>query len=319
MKPPYEVTSNILHFVAEISEILGQIKATQLAKPTPELRKKNRIKTIQASLEIEGNTLSIEQISAIFENKRVVGPIKDIKEVRNAVEAYDRIRQFNPADIRDFLTAHNILMKDLLGDTSGKFRTQAVGIMKGEQLAHLAPPAERVPGLMQELFDWVKNSPEHPLVVSCVFHYETEFIHPFMDGNGRIGRLWQTVILLGKYPVFEFLPVETIVRDRQQEYYDVLSRCDKTGNLTEFIEFMLGIMLQALDGLVDTANVSLDWTKRIEIFRSDNPATSFSRKDYLRFFKNISTATASRDLKKATQESVLAATGEKNKTAYRFR
>ncbi len=317
MTPPYEITPAILHLVAEISEKIGAIHAAHLVKPSPELRRENRVKTIQASLGIEGNTLSVEQITAILENKRVIGPVKDVQEVKNAIETYHQIGKFKAGNIKDFLKAHGILMKNLIDDP-GKFRNKAVGIVKGQQVAHLAPPGDRVPSLMQELFNWLKKSPEHPLIKSCVFHYETEFIHPFMDGNGRIGRLWQTVILMEKYPVFEFLPVETIIKQRQQEYYNVLAACDRAGSSTAFISFMLQVILQALDELYVSSNVSLNWEKRMEIFRSTVENQSFSRKDYLAYFKNISTATASRDIKTAVDEGILKASGQGNRMKYQF-
>jgi Fic family protein len=318
MTPPYRLTSEILHLVATISEQIGAINAAQLVKPSLELRKKNRIKTIQSSLSIEGNTLSVGQITAILENKRVVGPSKDVQEVKNAIGTYEQLTVFKATNLKDFLKAHRLLMKELL-ETAGKFRSQSVGIVQGSKIAHLAPPGDRVPALMQSLFDWLKKSDEHTLIKSCVFHYETEFIHPFMDGNGRIGRLWQTVILLEKYPVFEFLPVETLIKAQQQSYYEVLSKCDKAGDSTDFIVFMLQIINLALAELLQTVGASLDARRRISIFNNIAKAGYFSRKDYMLHFKNISSATASRDLKIALDEGILISSGEKNKTKYQFK
>ncbi|WP_206513705.1 Fic family protein [Pseudoflavitalea rhizosphaerae] len=318
MQPPYNITSAILQLVATISEKIGEINATHLHKPPAELRKSNRIKTIQASLEIEGNTLSIEQITAIVENKRVLGPQKDILEVKNAIVVYEKLNEFNPNSIQSLLHAHNLLMKGLI-DKSGKLRTKSVGIVKGSDITHIAPPGEMVKPLMNDLFGYLKSSKDLALIKSCVFHYELEFIHPFMDGNGRIGRLWQTVILKHQYPVFEYLPIETIVKQRQQQYYEALSKSDKSGNSTIFIEFMLGIILESLEELLSQQNRTLLSSDRVLVFSSIAGKKAFTRKEYLRHFKEISQATASRDLKEAVEEGVLKKTGEKNKTNYTFK
>ena len=202
MKPPYKITTNILRLISSISQKLGEISAKYVSRPSPQLRKQNKIKTIHSSLKIEGNSLSEEQITAIVENKRVVGVKKDILEVNNAIKVYDNIESFNPFSYKSFLKAHKTLMNNLVEDP-GKYRTQNVGIFKGSQIAHLAPPAQKVPVLMDNLFKYLKKYDEITLIKSCVFHYELEFIHPFFDGNGRMGRLWQTIILMQEYAVFE--------------------------------------------------------------------------------------------------------------------
>ena len=209
MKPPYTITNKTIKYIASISEKIGEVNAAHLHKPSPELRKLNRVKTIKASLEIEGNSLSEDQITAIIENKRVIGPQKDIQEVINAIEVYEKIHEFNSTTLTSFLKAHKILMNGLI-DNPGKLRTKSVGIFKGSQVAHIAPPAGNLNHLMKELFKYIKSGDDHILIKSCVAHYEIEFIHPFMDGNGRMGRLWQSLILLKEYPVFEYLPFETI-------------------------------------------------------------------------------------------------------------
>lgn len=318
MHPPYNITSAILHLVATISEKIGEINATHLHKPPAELRKSNRIKTIQASLEIEGNTLSIEQITAIVENKRVLGPQKDILEVKNAIAVYEKLNEFNPNSIQSLLHAHTLLMKGLI-DKAGKLRTRSVGIVKGSAITHIAPPGDMVKPLMNDLFRYLKSSKDLALIKSCVFHYELEFIHPFMDGNGRIGRLWQTVILKNQYPVFEYLPIETIVKQRQQQYYEALSKSDKSGYSTIFIEFMLGIILESLEELLSQQNRTLLSSDRVSFFSSIVGKQVFTRKDYLRQFKEISQATASRDLKEAVEQGILIKTGEKNQTNYFFK
>ena len=195
MKPPYEITSSILKLITSISEKIGEVNANLLNKPSQKLRKQNRIKTIHSSLKIEGNTLTEKQITAILENKRVIGPKKDVLEVLNAIKIYENLEEYNPSNEKSFLKAHQNLMEGLI-ENSGKYRNQSVGIVKGSKVEHLAPPFENVPYLMKDLFEYLKKSDEIVLIKSCVFHYEMEFIHPFLDGNGRMGRLWQTLILM---------------------------------------------------------------------------------------------------------------------------
>jgi Fic family protein len=317
MKPPYQVTGKILKLVASISQKIGEIKSAHLSKPPTELRKKNRIKTIHSSLEIEGNTLTIEQITAIVENKRVIGPKKDILEVKNAIAVYDYLDNLNPYSFDSFCKAHEILMKGLI-ETAGNLRSQSVGILKGDALAHIAPSSEMIKPLMNNLFDYIKNDEDLVFIKSCVFHYEMEFIHPFIDGNGRMGRLWQTLILKETYPVFEFLPVETLIKERQEQYYESLGKSDKAGESTVFIEFMLNIILNSLEELLNSQNVNLTNIDRINLFKSDIKNDFFTRKDYLRYFRDISSATASRDLKFAVENSLISKFGDKNTTKYRY-
>ena len=200
MKLPYDITPSILKLISSISEKIGEINANYLNKPSNTLRKQNRIKTIHSSLKIEENTLTEEQITALLENKRVIGPQKDIKEVLNAIEIYENLEKFNPNNEKSFLEAHLSLMNNLV-ENDGKYRKQGVGIVKGSKVEHLAPPYENVPYLMKDLFEYLSNSEEIELIKSCVFHYEMEFIDPFLDGNGRMGRLWQTLILMEKYSI----------------------------------------------------------------------------------------------------------------------
>ena len=287
-------------------------------KPPTELRKKNRIKTIQSSLEIEGNTLTEEQITALLENKRVLAPQKDIIEVQNAIKVYEKLSSFNPYSIKDLEKAHKILMNGLI-DNAGKMRTSNVGIMKGSKVEHIAPNGSIVKGLMNDLFNYLKKDDDIVLIKSCVFHYEFEFIHPFLDGNGRMGRLWQTLILMQKYPVFEYLPIERIIKDNQATYYKVLSQSDKTGTSTPFIEFMLEVILQSLNDLLKTQNRTLTSSDRIDLYRNIVGSKEFSRKDYLLNFKEISEPTASRDLKWATQQDLLIKMGDKRLTKYQYK
>ncbi|MBW0160077.1 MAG: Fic family protein [Sediminibacterium sp. Gen4] len=317
MKPPYNITGEIVRLVSEISHKIGEVNASFLTKQSPELRKTNRIRTIQASLAVEGNTLSVGQITAIIENKKVLGPSKDIQEVTNAIEVYNQLNKLNPFSEKSFLLAHKILMSGLIKN-SGKYRTSGVGIVKGSHLAHLAPPASNVSFLMKDLFTYLKKSDELMLIKSCVFHYEMEFIHPFSDGNGRMGRLWQTLLLMNEYPLFEFLPFETLISKNQKKYYHALSTSDKQGNSTFFIVFMLTILSESLDELLAERPGPLSSADRIRIFLS-NGIQEFTRKDYLGYFKTISSATASRDLAMAVKDRLIKRIGDKNKTVYQIK
>jgi Fic family protein len=317
MKPPYDITPNILKLISSISEKIGETNANYLNKPSTTLRKQNRIKTIHSSLKIEGNTLTEEQITALLENKRVIGPQKDIKEVLNAIEIYENLEKFNPYNEKSFLEVHSSLMNNLV-ENAGKYRKQGVGIVKGSKVEHLAPPYENVPNLMKDLFQYLKKSEEIELIKSCVFHYEMEFIHPFLDGNGRMGRLWQTLILMRKYPVFEYIPFETLISKDQQKYYRALSESDKSGKSTKFIEYMLNVIDTSISDLLKYNNRTLNEKDRLDYFISLNKS-EFTRKDYMDIFKDISSATASRDLKKGLEIGIFEKIGERNKTKYRLK
>lgn len=317
MKPPYKITGKILKLVSLISEKIGEVNSVHLNKPPTELRKKNRIKTIHSSLEIEGNTLTIEQITAIVENKRVIGSKKDILEVKNAIAVYNYFDNLNPYEFNSFCKAHGILMNGLI-ESAGKLRSKSVGIVKGSEVAHIAPPSEMLKPLMNDLFDYLKNDEDLVLIKSCVFHYEMEFIHPFIDGNGRMGRLWQTLILKDSYPVFEFLPIESLIKERQEEYYESLGKSDNTGESTIFIEFMLEIILASLEELLNIQNVSLTNIDRINLFKSIAQYDFFTRKEYLMNYREISSATASRDLKFAVENGIIEKLGDKNTTRYKY-
>lgn len=318
MKPPYDITPLILDLVASVSEKLGEVKSVYLMKPPAELRRRNRIRTIQSSLEIEGNTLSLDQVTALLDDKRVLAPAKDILEVRNAIEVYNHMAEFKPYSIESLCFAHNILMDGLI-DNAGRLRSSNVGVAKGSEVVHVAPPSDMVRPLLSDLFKYVKTDKDLALIKSCVFHYEFEFIHPFADGNGRMGRLWQTVILRQYNPVFEYLPIETLIKKRQAEYYNVLGASDSKGKSTIFIEFMLSVINDSLEELLQSQNVSLTSTDRIEVFRQQIGNNQFSRADYIRHFKNISTATASRDLKRAVTTQILEKIGDGRMTQYSYK
>ena len=244
--PPYRITPAILHSVEQIGEALGNLRVGSDSAVVPVLRRGNRIKTVQASLAIEGNTLSIGQVTAVLSGKRVLAQPREIQEVRNAFAAYEKLADWTAHSRTDLLAAHGLLMAGL-ADETGRFRSGGVGIQRGGEVIHIAPPPGRVPALMDDLLAWLEKTDEHPLVASCVFHYEFEFIHPFEDGNGRLGRLWQTLILSHWRPIFALLPVESIIRDRQQDYYAALGQADNTADATAFIEFMLAAILRAIE------------------------------------------------------------------------
>jgi len=316
MKPPYEITNTILTVYGQITEALGICKSLRLVKPEARLRKQNRIKTIHSSLAIEGNTLGIENISAILDKTPVLGPKKDILEVQNAITAYERLPFLDPFSIKDLLKAHGLLMSGLV-ERSGNFRNTQVGILKGTYVSHIAPGFDRVPGLMTDLFQYIKKDPDIDIIKSCVFHYEMEFIHPFEDGNGRIGRFWQTRLLMRVNPIFEFVPVEKVIRENQEKYYKALEASDSAGESTKFIEFMLATINTSLRETIDETNVpNADYKKRAELALVELHDW-FDRKDYMRVCKGISTATASRDLKQMLEDESIDISGTGRMTRYK--
>lgn len=244
-KPPFHMTDKMTSLIAEISEQVGRITVLQEGTLSPHLRRENRIRSIHSSLSIEHNSLSLEQVTAILDGKRVLGNPNEIKEVQNAYEAYDLMLQLNPESADDLLKAHKLMMSGLVPE-NGKFRSGGVGIFDGEVLVHMAPPAEFVPEHIHNLFAWYQTSELHPLIKSAVFHYEFEFIHPFADGNGRIGRMWHS-LLLGKWKeLFFWLPIEELIQSRQKEYYDALGAADKQADSAGFVELMLEIIRDSL-------------------------------------------------------------------------
>ena len=242
--PPFTITSAIVNLVAEISEQVGKLAASALLA-SPQLRKQNRIKTITGTLAIEGNTLSEQQITAIVDGKAVLGSARELAEVKGAIAAYEALPSLQLASSQDLLSAHSLLMADILS-TAGAFRSQAVGIYKGSKIHHVAPPAHKVSGLMSELMQWLSSAQDHPLITSSVFHYEFEFIHPFTDGNGRMGRLWQSLILSRWQPLFLLMPLESVLKEHQSQYYQALEQADEQANSTPFIQFILTAIAQTL-------------------------------------------------------------------------
>ena len=244
--PPFTITDEILQLVSEISEHIGALNVMLgERKPSPMLRKENQIKTIHSSLAIEHNSLSLQQVTDVIDGKHVLGAPNEIQEVKNALQAYQLMQQLDAFEEADLLRAHGLMMADLV-DGAGKYRQAGVGVFDNDRCIHVAPPAERVPHLMGDLFEWLKQTKAHPLISSCVFHYEFEFIHPFMDGNGRMGRYWQTLLLSQWKGIFAWIPVETMVKKYQEQYYKAIAQSDARGDSTVFITFMLRCILETI-------------------------------------------------------------------------
>ena len=253
--PPYEITDEMLNLVTQIMENLGKLNSVNEFEKLPRLRRVNRIKTIQSSLAIENNTLSIEQVTDVIDGKRIIGPKEDIIAVQNANLTYKEIKNINPYEINDLLRIHGIMMKGLV-EEAGQIRTGQVGVFNEQgKVIHLAPPAEFVPSQLEQLFNWLKTSSANMLIKSSVFHYEFEFLHPFHDGNGRMGRLWQTALLSSWKPIFAWIPIESIIKDNQEEYYNAITLSTSQAKSNIFILFMLNVINKAVqDILNDTKN-----------------------------------------------------------------
>lgn len=309
-KPPFEITEAALSDVMAIGELVGKISSTQQLSSSPILRRENRIKTIYSSLAIEQNTLSLEQVTAVLSGKRVLAPPKDIAEVKNAYEVYDHLAELNPYSMDDLLFAHRIMMQGLVRE-AGEFRSRPVGVVdsKGNVL-HFGTLPQYVPSLMEELIQWTESSTLPILIKSCVFHYEFEVIHPFADGNGRIGRLWHTLLLSQWNPLFAWLPIESIIHDHQPEYYAAINQSNAEGEGTAFIEFMLGVIKESLEEAVGEQPAAMPvlqnkketrWTK-IECFLRKN---SYIQNADVQQLLDVSPATASRILAALTKEGKL--------------
>lgn len=256
----FHMTDKITNLTADICELLGQIKILSNGKFSPYLRKENRIRTIHSSLAIEYNSLSLEQVTAIIDGKRILGNPVEIKEVKNAYTAYEMMLTLDPYSVDDLLKAHETMMKELISE-NGRFRSGGVGVFNGKALVHMAPPANMVPGQIQDLFSWYKASEIHPLIRSAIFHYEFEFIHPFADGNGRVGRMWHS-LLLGRWnEIFYWLPVEDLIRSRQEEYYKALGKSDRDADSSAFVEFLLQVILDTLQNTTVVGNDEVEEQK----------------------------------------------------------
>ena len=322
-KPPFEITNTMIHEIAEIAELVGKLTSTNQLSANPTLRRTNRIRTIHGSLAIEQNTLSLEQVTAVLNGKQVLAPPKDIAEVKNAYEIYERLEELDPYSVDDLLTAHGIMTRGLV-DESGVFRSKPVSVVDQEgHVLHFGTLPQYVPNLVTELLDWVKNSDVHMLIRSCVFHYEFELIHPFANGNGRVGRLWHTLLLSKWNPAFAWLPVESIIHDRQQEYYEAINASNNAGESTVFIEFMLSAIKASLmdaintsdemsDGAMDKATVR--W-RQIEKFLETH---EFIMNADVRALCGVSAATANRVLAGLTAERKLVKYSRNGHWAYKL-
>lgn len=257
-KPPFEINEKIMAEVIDIAELVGKVSISSQISTNPTLRRTNRIRTIYSSLAIEQNTLDIEQVTAVLSGKRVLAPPKDIAEVQNAYEIYENMDKLNPYSIDDLLKAHSIMVKGLVNE-AGEFRSRPVGIVDGDgNVLPFGTLPQYVPQLVKELLEWTETSDIHVLIKSCVFHYELELIHPFSDGNGRVGRLWHTLLLSKWNSLFAWLPIESIIHNNQAKYYDAINTSNSNGNSTVFIEFMLSVIKQALQEAVMTNNVKTE-------------------------------------------------------------
>ena len=317
LSPPFKITNEILNFIYEIGELVGKISAEKEFEKNLTLRRENRIKTIYSSLAIEQNTLTLEQVTDVINGKRVLAPLKDIKEVQNAYEIYERIDELDENSVKDLLLAHKIMTSELIKE-SGRFRSKNAGVYQGDKLIHMGTLPEYIPELINNLFLWLKNSKEHPLIKAAVFHYEFEFIHPFQDGNGRIGRLWHTLILSKWKKIFAWLPIESLVQKYQKEYYIAINNSNRNGESTEFILFMLRIINETLIELIETEKMTDKLTGKMTdkneertklVIKYLNQNNSINNKDAKNLL-DISEATARRFLNKLVKENILEAVGE---------
>ncbi|MEW5854441.1 MAG: Fic family protein [Myxococcota bacterium] len=319
VRPPFEVTERSRGLLLVLERLLGRYEGMHQPRPAPRLRRSLRVKTVHGSVAIEGNTLTEDQVTAVLEGRRVVAPRRDIVEVQNALKAYERLPEWAPTSTDHLLAAHSALMTGLL-ESAGHWRRGGVGVMKGKQIAHIAPPAKRVPGLVAELLAYLERDiANHPAVLAAVIHHELEFIHPFDDGNGRIGRLWHTLILSRYHPLFAFVPVESVIRERQSAYYDALEASDRAGSSTVFIEFALEATCDAVEktlGAVSRGPVTPE--QRLDVAAEQLGTRLFSRKEYQALFPGLSTATASRDLRQGVDAQRLRRTGDKALARYAF-
>lgn len=273
--PPFHMTDKITNLLAAVCEEVGRITVLSHGILNPHLRKENRIRTIHSSLAIEHNSLSLEQVTALLAGKRILGAPNEIREVKNAYAAYELLLHLDPNSIEDLLKAHRLMMEGLISE-SGKFRSGGVGVFDGDVVIHLAPPAQFVPSQMQDLFDWYRTSEMHPLIRSAIFHYEFEFIHPFADGNGRMGRMWHSLLLGTWNELFFWLPIEELIRSRQQDYYHALARSDSEGDSHAFVEFLLQVIYDTLQELTvvgaapkETATISAPLKKLLDALGDD--------------------------------------------------
>ena len=331
--PPFEITNEIIELVAQITELTGMIIVSEKLSSNPVLRRKNRIKTIYSSLAIEQNTLTFEQVTDVINGKRILAPPKDIKEVKNAYEIYEKLTLLNPYSIKDLLKAHKIMTNELINE-SGRFRTKGAGVYQGNQLIHAGTPPQYIPELIKQLFSWLKKSKVHPLIKACVFHYEFEFIHPFQDGNGRLGRLWHTLILSKWKEFFAWLPIETLIQKKQQKYYEAINLSNTAGESTLFITFILEIIKETLEELqkndlkmtdiltdkmtdILTDKMTDKELQRLKILEEYFEKNNYIDNSEVQKILNVSDSTARRFLNKLVKNSILETVGENKGRKYR--
>jgi Fic family protein len=317
MPSPFTFTPRIINLVAAISEKIGEANAYHFDKLPASIGRSNRIRSIQSSLAIDGCVLSTDQIGSIQESGQSKGPAKGILDAKNALEVYDKLDQFHSTKLSSFQRAHRLMMAGLM-EAPGKLRTRHVESIDRGKPAYSVLDGNMVKRFILSLFEYLKNSDDPVLIKSCVFHYELDFIHPFAAGNGRLGRLWQMIILREQYPVMECLPVEAILYRDQERYFEALNKGGFPGSSTDFIEFILGAILESMGELLSGRVTSLTAVGRMERFRSEIGNRFFSRKEYLGKYKEISTATASRDLQYGVNTELLQRTGHKRNSIYRF-
>ena len=274
--PPFNITSKMLELCISITDKLGSLNSFQSLNRMPILRRNNKIKSIHSSLAIESNSLSLNQVRDVINGKTVLGPQKEIQEVKNAYEAYNMLDQLNHTSQKDLLKTHGV-MTYLVDDESGRYRNHPEGVFDGDRVIFIAPPSDMIHSLMNDLFDWLENDLETPILIkSCIFHYEFVFIHPFGDGNGRMARLWQNLILSKWKPVFEYMPIESLIQKYQSEYYDAIAKCNNNGNSNVFIEFMLQMIEKTIDEILvgvkkESRNISEQVNKLLEVMEPDIP------------------------------------------------
>ena len=321
-QPPFEITNRIVDLVAQVAELAGRLSVSDRLSADPVLRRANRIRTIHGSLAIEQNTLSLEQVTAVLGGKQVLAPPKDVAEVKNAYEIYERLDGLDPYSIDDLLTAHGVMTRGLVGE-SGVFRSRPVGVVdQAGRVVHLGTLPQYVPESVQKLLDWTRDSDVHMLIKSCVFHYELELIHPFADGNGRIGRLWHTLLLSRWAPIFAWLPVESIIHENQQGYYDAINASNDAGESTAFIEFMLSVIKSSLMEVLDMSDEMGDGAagraaarrRQIEVYLRTHDHISNAD---VRALCGVSPATANRILAALTAEGSLVKCRVASHWAYR--
>ncbi len=319
MPPPFHLTPRVFAALGRIDHSLGRLEGLAISQPQPLLRKRNQVRSVHASTAIEGNPLTLDQVTAVLEGQRVVGHERDVREILNVNAAYEALERWKPSRRASLLRAHGVLMKGLLPD-AGRFRTSGVGISRGTKRTHLAAAAHLVSHQVDELLRWLAREELPLLIAGCVVHYELLFIHPFLDGNGRLARLWQQVIHRAHSPLLRFVPVESIIRKRQARYYQTLRRADVDGHCTRFLEFTLTALADALTEFGEEVRAAPETAEsRLARGRAHFGQRWFSRADYLRLHPRLSTATASRDLAAGVKKGRLESRGARRLTEYRLR